>query len=615
MHAHFRRGYYHQFGVHEIWSGTLTGIRSFCTAALYASLVLAVSGCSIDQAMMAARFAVVSPLTSSSAPGPGSGPAFSQELRYGPCPSGESVGTCLFGPGAGETPIWLTDKGLYPGGVSGYLGRHFDGKLDAAYVYATYPAGHSCLENSYPPTIIIIANLKSRKAVAQMDSPHCENVYSQFFGIIRGPGNLKYPFLAPGGVRYKAGSPSQFSYGGGAYRLCLFTPRLVSSPADPLCDKGFRPVSIPETVDGIDYSPLIRWRHGGGWVADVDGDGWDDIHLPHQGYIISLSGQDGRVLAATEVNPAPGAEQRGVTSPGGDFHAGRLYGSFTQFVDPATKEQRTLISAANAVGTFSDAVCNTSKYLTVLHWNAGQASVLWTDYIAWPLTAFLPDPWSLDHYMRKGDDINRCVHRYSDSLEWAGRSALTFLNMFRRQFIGSTCELEWFQLMQTQSSADRSTYFACFHANYPSALGTWDIHAYDLSAGAELYSMRNSYVWGRVDHFAPGIGRVLVIEQLGSSPLRFDRQGYVSHSFVIEEIRPDKTLKPIGRFTTQGQHPKLRDRFNYYGLDSPDLGSSWGGIPDLVVKDINQDGYLDFQLSDSGWISHASVLPLNHVGQ
>jgi hypothetical protein len=46
---------------------------------------------------------------------------------------------------------------------------------------------------------------------------------------------------------------------------------------------------------------------------------------------------------------------------------------------------------------------------------------------------------------------------------------------------------------------------------------------------------------------------------------------------------------------------------NYYGARAPGNGDTWGGLPELVLKDIDGDGLNDIQLKNGQWIGYAPI--------
>jgi hypothetical protein len=53
--------------------------------------------------------------------------------------------------------------------------------------------------------------------------------------------------------------------------------------------------------------------------------------------------------------------------------------------------------------------------------------------------------------------------------------------------------------------------------------------------------------------------------------------------------------------------PRLGDPNNYYGARGPGYGATWGGLPELVLKDIDGDGLNDIQLKNGQWIGYAPI--------
>jgi hypothetical protein len=166
------------------------------------------------------------------------------------------------------------------------------------------------------------------------------------------------------------------------------------------------------------------FRHAGGWIEDVDGDGWGDINLPYMmGYILTLSGKTGRQIGLSHFDVAAQLEPNSPPY----FHGGRFKGSFADFTDPQTGAHDVLIADGDIVGNFKDMYCGVSRYFAVAQWSGGQLQLRWSNYLLFTKTIFLQPYVSTLHYSRLADDLNKCAHRFSTSLEWiAGKPYVVF---------------------------------------------------------------------------------------------------------------------------------------------------------------------------------------------
>jgi hypothetical protein len=413
-------------------------------------------------------------------------------------------------------------------------------------------------------------------------------VYTTYFALARGPGGRRYPFLAPGWHYVRPSDPPHWDF------LCFFDPAAIASP-DPACATGFR--RYQATFAG--YQTESGFRHNGGWLDDVDGDGWDDLHLPYLKYILSVSGRTGAQIALSSFDVAAQSE------PGSPpfFHSGRFYGSFTSYTS-AAGERRVLFSAGTTVGSFTDHYCNVSRYMAVASWGYA-LDLAWSNYYSFIKTIFR-EPYAIENYSRYGDAIDRCVHRTSDSLYWAGSEPVTLFSYFDADPLANDCQAQ--VLGEQQSGFEASAlaaYTACAEAQFLPALGRWTIQALRLSDGGGVNAWPGAYLWGRVTDFAPGEPYALLIETFsGDGKVRYDRVGHVPEQLYLSKINADYTWTHFGAVSA-GAQPSIALRANHgLGSHPPGLGHSYAGIPELITADVDGDGFQDVQLTDGSWIGY-----------
>jgi hypothetical protein len=269
--------------------------------------------------------------------------------RIEACPTAPSASCATFTGGDGHIKhVWIAHEkvSLIDGQMMGTFPTYHNHPL--AYVYAS---------NSASKPLLYILDLTASRLVAWLGAPGTYTVYGTYFDYITDPRGNKYPFFAPG-----AHALDGSSYAGGANPgawdfLCLFDPRFIGTP-DPACSTGFKPYTATfTTASGQSAREASGFRHNGGWVQDLDGDGWGDINLPYLSYILTISGRTGHQVGLSHIDP--GAPVSPPEPP--RFDSGRLYGAFTQLPD-ADGHKSVLIAAANAVGTFTDVACNVSRY-------------------------------------------------------------------------------------------------------------------------------------------------------------------------------------------------------------------------------------------------------------
>ncbi len=214
----------------------------------------------------------------------------------------------------GTKEFFLTDNAKVAAIHIGLIGRQFDdGPLAAAFVY--WLTGADASGASGPLVGLSVFDLNGPGQKAWVAPPRANSaqhfegysVNDTYFAVLAAPGGKRYPFLAPG-QRYLNLPHWDF--------LCLFDPTKIAQP-DPACGTGFRKVSA--TFANADK--LSGFRHNGGWLEDVDGDGWQDINLPFLRYILVISGRTGEQLALLPI-------QRSHNMPGRACPSSSIPGAF-----------------------------------------------------------------------------------------------------------------------------------------------------------------------------------------------------------------------------------------------------------------------------------------------
>jgi hypothetical protein len=256
------------------------------------------------------------------------------------------------------------------------------------------------------------------------------------------------------------------------------------------------------------------------------------------------------------------------------------------------------------VGSFTDHNCNVSRYLAVASWGYS-LNLAWSNYYSFTKTIFR-EPYGIDNYSRYGDAIDRCVHRTSDSLYWAGNEPVTLFSYFDADPLANDCQAE--VLAEQQSGYQPSAiadYDACAEAQFLPALGRWTIQALRLSDGGGVNAWPGAYLWGRVTSFAPDEPYALLVETFGGKgKVRFDRAGHVPEQFTFMKVKADYTWHDFGS-VTGGAPPRIVLRAGRgLGSHPPGLGHSYAGIPELVTADVDGDGFHDVELTDGSWIGY-----------
>jgi hypothetical protein len=440
---------------------------------------------------------------------------------------------------------------------------------------------------------IHVVDLDTRKLTSWVAAPPTSTIYTTYFGVVGSPDGGRHPFLMPGSA-YLNGS--FWDYG------CIFDVANIAKP-DPACYTGFR-----RAVGTFDNAPTLAGvRHGGGWVDDVDGDGWDDIHMPYLfGYVLSVSGRTGQQIQLSHYDVTLQTEPN---SPRG-FESGRQYGSFTTFDDPRDGSRLVLISAGSAVGTFSDFFCNVSRYVAVAKWSSA-LNLMWSDYISFSHTIFAPQLDSVNDVLRPGNDINHCVHRFSDSLVRTNPSGSPVIvyDIFSSDDTTPICQQEAFDGYKAGlTPASVQAVINCEQNAIAHKVGYWSVGVLNALNGAPVQSWQGGYTWGRVQHFMPGELYSLVTENFDNGQhIEFGHAGVEPQSLWFSSIRDDFSWNHQARITNPGAKPKITYRYNSLGAYPAKLGQTYGGIPELVSQDIDGDGLNDIELESGSWVGYSAL--------
>jgi len=495
----------------------------------------------------------------------------------------------------GAKEFFLTDNAKAAAIHIGLIGRQFeDGPLAAVFVY--WLTGAAASGASGPLVSLSVFDLNGPGQKAWVAPPQSNpgqqfkgySVYDTYFAVLAAPGGKRYPFLAPG-QRYLKLPHWDF--------LCLFDPTKVAHP-DPACGTGFRKVSATFP----DAAKLSGFRHNGGWLEDVDGDGWQDINLPFLRYILVISGRTGTQLALLH----PEIAKRARNGAPVEFDSGRFYGSFTPFTVSDGKHG-VLIASANPVGTFDDSYCNVARYYEVLETKTPDQprsrELKWANYISF-VKNFLGGA-DAQTIMRQGDGIDKCVHRVSDSVFQAKDKLFTLYNEFVSDpsLDPRTCLTEQRAEWLAHFPPDKMKIWTdCAKASFAPATGDWRVQILDLANGRPAGEWQNGYIWGRLRNFVPGYPETFVLE-LMDQRVRFDQKGYSPKAFSIVSVNPDFTWRRLGELPVA-----VRPRIVVPASDplpyKDTMGSTWRGILEIATR-TGTDGSTDIELQDGRWVGYS----------
>ena len=527
-------------------------------------------------------------------------------IRVGKCEP-LKTDTCAYfkGAGDGERSVWLSDKTL--GAIEiGLMGFHFPGSYETFYVYSRFDIPGDA---SNPRTMISVVDPNQSKMVAHVSNQYMldYNYYNSYFDVVKGPDNKGYPFLGPG-MHYL-----NIPYW---HHLCIFDATKIAQP-DPACFTGFRSVATGWTNrKGQNETQDSGFRHNRGWLLDVDGDGWDDINIAYFKYIKTISGRTGRELTLSLFDVAAYSEPN--VQP--FFHNGRYYGGYTNFVDPKNGENMTLLSAGSTVGSFANWNCNVTRYTAAIRWHrtwlTGKpyATLDWSHFDSYSNTAFTWDYSSVDSYFRKGDEINKCIHRFADSMIAYSPQPLMAFSRFETNE-RYNCEKEMFESGKSKfAPKEQEAMRKCMEAGTKKTRGTWNIYVKNAVNGALVNNMPRAYLWGRIYNFIPGEDTVFVVENFtsGDGKVRFDQEGHAPDSLSVVKLVGGKSWTVLAQLDAPGASPRV-DEVECQTSQAANQSSAPDascGRPEFLFRDIDGDGLNDFQLKASGgacpkWVGYS----------
>ena len=458
------------------------------------------------------------------------------------------------------------------------IGKHFPGPLQAVAAYYNDDELHAA---------VAVVDIHGPGAVATVAAPAYRSIHDTWYALVRDPGERLHPFVAPGAgyvPPHDMTPPWTF--------LCQFDAANIAAP-DPACGTGFRAVDVLFTAQeamGTFADPANTYRHNGGWLDDLDGDGWDDITLPYLWILKTVSGQTGASLAATYADVA--AEDEPMSPPA--FHSGRNYGSFTTFTTKLGA-RGVLVASGLSVGTFGDWFCNVSRFHALYTGEPGQPAtraLAWSEYHSFVKNIFQA-PYDPNNPViaRPGDELDGCVHRFGDALTPAGANHVTVFNRFTADPVADDCAAEQYaEVITNFDPAAAAAWNECAKANFLPGLGAWTVRVLDAETGGGVNVFPDAYAWAEVTGLVPGAVTTLLIEPLPGK-LRFDQVGLVPGALVVHSLADDFTWTPHGQFPIPG-----RPVIVYSEPRTGGTGASYYGIPEPVLVDRDGDGLVDVQL-------------------
>jgi len=462
---------------------------------------------------------------------------------------------------------------------------------------------------------VSVIDLTTASKIAWVASPSSYGIDGTYFDYIRGSGGEKHPFIAPGAHYLAPHNNPTGAFAAPPWNfLCEFDPVYIAHP-DPSCYVGFKHYSTSFTTpEGVSDVKASAFRHGGGWVEDVDGDGWDDINLPFLRYILTISGRTGRQISLAHFDVAAPSEPNSPPY----FHSGRFYGRFATFTEPGTGRHDVLFTDGEGAGFFGGLYCGVSRYVAVAQWAPGPSLKLkWSNYLSFTKTIFKPPYRSLTDVARRGDDLNNCPHYFGTGLEWLNGRPLIVFSLFRKDNPAPACQAEL--LAEQKSQFDKLTSAAyeyqCAPKEMPAASGKWSIRILDALTGKNLADYPNQYIWGEAPNVLPGMPQTLLVQQLTSNggEIAYSRMGYSADALTLVELADGPSLKTVATIVNPPSVPIVTGVLEYGKngnmgggpAQPPGIGSSYEGVSWLVMKDIDGDGLNDIKLKNGKWLGYS----------
>lgn len=459
------------------------------------------------------------------------------DLSLGTCTSG--TGTCLHigSPLVAVTEVVLADTpdqcdGTLVGPHLTQIGDHGgDGLAEVAARFCRF-------DGLQGPPALAVVDLAAGQVSARADAPAVQdNAWSD---DVADPAGLRHPFLAPS---YGDGENMAGNWG----YLCVYRPDLPDAPA---CGPGFSQISTLLAPG--------EFREVGGTVQDLDADGWDDINLIYHRRQYTLSPATLTLLNTVEYDVAAATEPNAPKW----FHSGRNYGTHAAVVGADSKDRLVIVGGA-PVGTFTDDLCNVSRFLAVLESTPGQANtraLAWSRYLGFSSTIFstydaqyAADP--MQDVARLADAVDGCIHRFSDSRTTMDGAEVLLINYFAMDAPIDLCLHEQFALYQppTWTPEKADAWYGCFAKNR-TAPGLWGMQVLDERTGTGLTGSQGTYVWGWSDELLPG-ERVYLVEYL-AGPGAWDLSDRAPSALQVNALAGG-VWQARGAFPVVGR-PKLR---------------------------------------------------------
>lgn len=490
------------------------------------------------------------------------------------------VDSTLFGSSVFE--IVVDAAGLSTSQVQGpqlsTIGSHTGTPLhEVAAVYA---------KSAGEPALAIV-DVQAKQVVAVTTAPSGQTV--AYVDVPTDPQGRGHPFLAPS----YGDEPGAKAWG----YLCVYA---AQSGNLGRCGAGFAEVS---TIPSVFFDTAgYYFREVGGYLQDVDGDGWQDIHLIYHATIVAISPRTATQLVTTTYDVAAQTEP---TSPKW-FHSGRNYGTHSAYTAQDGK-LRTLIVGGIPVGSFDDVNCNVSRFVAVLESSAGQPTtrkLAWSSYLGFTSTIFSaydPSYATNPPVARAADILDRCVHRFSDGRSVMDGQQVAIFNTFASDAPVDRCLLEQYQLYLpptwTQQKSD--AWYGCLAKNL-AVSGVWGQIVLRASDGQGLTGSQQTYVWGTSTTLLPGDEPVYLVETLPAKT-PFDLRKQPVSALQVRALVG-------GLWAARGAFPvAARPRIVGRAARGARGVGSYTSFAEFPLRDLDGDGLTEVETEDGRWVGYDAV--------
>jgi hypothetical protein len=485
--------------------------------------------------------------------------------------------------------------------------------------------------------VLNVVDVDAHTVVGRARSPI--GLFNVFVDAAHGADGRRHPFLAPSFGASTHPAPELGTAGEWDY-LCTF----ANGTNDRRCGSGFAAIDIGAGRSDDGTKPADYFREVGGYLQDIDGDGWEDVHLIYHGQIRTVSLAKRRLIHVVRYDIAHDAATINRTNFGVVAHSGRNYGTHTAAQAPAGVLRSVMVAGGevDAFGMtdpsetrtprdFRDLFCNVSRFIGVIESQPGMAEtrrLKWSRYFGFDSStfAFPPDLSTsaarvrpLASRLRTGDFMDGCIHRFSDSrIEMDGRRAIA-VDVFHALDVQRPCVPEQYQLYfdgwsegfavpngasaqdaKPWSAAKERAWHACKAQNVRSR-GTWRLELYDEGSGAQLAAMTGGYIWGWSYRIVPGA--VVYLQEPLDANAPFD------FTWDFANDRPRAPTSLTFRTLSEGKWQRrlpvpahARPAIAKQPASGPRGLGDYSYYAEWVTADIDGDGLDDVKLTDGSWI-------------